>query len=115
MPEFRYIGLGALKERANLALRETLEEVGDEFEQDVKHTMPHLSEAMDASTVIGPITGGGERLTRKLVVGERYAVFEHEKLWYQHDDGRAKFVKFPLLRAAPRLRARLSAAAARRF
>jgi hypothetical protein len=114
MPEFRYIGLQRLESEAKLAIREALTVEGEEFERDVKQTMPHLTDAMEGSTDIGPITGG-DTMTRKLTVGERYSVFEHEKLWYHHDDGQAKFVKFPLVRAIPRLRARLAAAAARRF
>src|SRR4051794_23497975 len=115
MPEFRYIGLQRLEAEAKLAIREALTVEGEEFERDVKQTMPHLTETMEASTDIGPITGGGNAMTRKLTVGERYAIFEHEKLWYHHDDGQAKFVRFPLIRAMPRLRARLGAAVARRF
>jgi hypothetical protein len=115
MPEYRYIGLQRLEAEAKLAIREALTVEGAELEHDVKHTMPHLTEDMDASTDIGPITGGGNAMTRKLTVAEPYSIFEHEKLWYEHDDGQAKFVKFPLLRAMPRLRARLGAAVARRF
>lgn len=115
MPEFRYVGLQKLVSEAQLAIREALTVEGEEFERDVKQTMPHLTDAMQDSTDIGPITGGGNTMQRKLTVGERYSIFEHEKLWYEHDDGQAKFVKWPLIRTIPRLRARLGAAVARRF
>lgn len=115
MPEYRYIGLQRLQAEAHSAIRESLTVVGEELEHDVKQTMPHLTEDMEASTDIGPITGAGNNMQRKLTVGEPYSVFEHEKLWYEHDDGQAKFVKFPLIRTIPKLRMRLGAAVARRF
>jgi hypothetical protein len=110
-----YIGLEALKRRADIAVRETLEEVGEEFRAKVAEDEPLLSGEMEGSTEITPVMGGGVRWWRKLTVGAYYSVWQHEKTWYHHDHGRAKFVRDPLIIAVTKMRMALARAARRSF
>ena len=57
----------------------------------------------------------GEAAARRLNVFRYYAVWQHEKTWYHHAHGRAKFVSGPLVAASARLRIALAKAAQRMF
>lgn len=106
-----YIGKEALLKRGELAVREMLEMVGDEFVELVREDEPEKTGDMIGSTEISPVEGGGGRWFRKLTVGAYYAVWQHEKTWYHHDHGRAKFVRDPLIIAVTRMRNGLRRAA----
>lgn len=111
--ESTYIGIAAIKARARESIKLALVETGDLFKAEVDTSEPMLTGAMESSTHITPVSGGGTSWWRKLTVFKYYAVWQHEKTWFHHDQGRAHFVRDPLIVASARLRIALARAAMR--